>query len=77
MKDYSLLKISKKELFIIAGYNENYSVYRSFLEAQKKHQDEINYKENIMNHFPIDMRLQQKQGCQAPEISCADLNCDQ
>jgi len=46
MNDYSLLKLSKKELFIIAGYNENYSVYRSFIETQKKHQDEINYKKN-------------------------------
>jgi len=35
MKDYSLLKISKKELFIIAGYNENYSIYRSLLKHKK------------------------------------------
>jgi phage terminase small subunit len=48
MKDYSLLKINKKDLFKIAGYNENYSVYRSFIETQKKHPDEINDK--INNH---------------------------
>jgi hypothetical protein len=43
MKDYNRLKISKKELFKIAGYNENYSVYRSFIETREEHQDEHNY----------------------------------
>lgn len=41
--DCTLLKLSKEELFIKAGYTENHSVYKAFLETQDKPQDEVEY----------------------------------
>ena len=50
MEAYDLLKLTKKELFIIAGYNENYSVYKFLIEPQKEQQDGI-YKKLIIDPY--------------------------
>ena len=41
--DCTVLKLTKEELFIKAGYTENHSVYKAFLEAQDKLLDELEY----------------------------------
>lgn len=41
--DFTLLKLTKEELFIKAGYTENNSVYKAFLETQSKLPDKVEY----------------------------------
>ena len=41
--DCTLLKLTKEELFIKAGYTENHSVYKAFLETQNELSNEVGY----------------------------------
>ena len=41
--DFTLLKLTKEELFIKAGYTENHSVYKAFLETQNELPDEVEF----------------------------------